>query len=90
MLEFLPNGVAVAALQAGPFEGSAAQRVLVATSNDGGGTFSSWNVAVPSSGDAQWEPTLFYDATSKALWLFYTEGPSLVYASQSLGGRQTS
>ena len=86
MLEILPDSTSVAALQAGLREADSTQRVLVATSNDGGITFGPWHVAVPSPGDAQWEPTLFYDTSTGVLWLFYTEGPALIYASVSREG----
>lgn len=88
MLEVLPDGTMVAALQAGPAEAAVSQRVLVARSTDGGSTFGDYTVAVPSTGGAQWEPTLFHDKTTGLLWLFYTEGPTLMYVTQSADGGQ--
>lgn len=83
MLELLPRGVVVAALQAGQKEADPGQVVLVSTSTDGGRTFEDYRQALPSTNGPQWEPTLYYDAGTAAVWLFYTEGPVAMYVSQS-------
>ncbi|MBN1207493.1 MAG: hypothetical protein JXB05_21650 [Myxococcaceae bacterium] len=67
------------------------EQILVATSSDGGATFSA-PVTVEASGAAQWEPELAYEPGSGAVavvWTDFREGlaPKIRLARSSDGGR---
>jgi hypothetical protein len=88
MLESLPGGRMVGAMQAGAKEASGDQRILVGLSSDAGHSWGDFHMIdpQPSSKLAQWEPVLFFDAELSTLWLFYSEGPVALFAKTSMDG----
>eukprot|EP00040_Diaphanoeca_grandis_P022394 m.120182 g.120182 ORF g.120182 m.120182 type:complete len:463 (+) comp28794_c0_seq1:128-1516(+) len=84
MIQDLPGGKMVAAFQSASSEGAVDQRILMSVSLNGGASFGSFVAPIPARIGPQWQPIFHYDVPNSTLWMFYSEGPTSLFAVTSI------